>query len=127
MKDLLLVFIGSGIGGGLRFIVSKAMTALVSTPFPVGTFTVNIAGCLLIGFFSAVPATQNWLSPSTRLLLTTGFCGGFTTFSTFMKEGDGLLSQQMPLTFIAYIALSIVLGMIAVWAGYKIGGMTPTL
>lgn len=121
MKDFLLVFVGSGIGGGLRFLVSKLMTMLVATPFPIGTFTVNILGCLIIGILSAIPATDGWLSPSAKLLLTTGFCGGFTTFSTFMKESDGLLSSQMPLTFIAYLALSIILGMIAVWAGYKIG------
>lgn len=119
MKDLLLVFLGSGIGGGLRYLVSKFMTMLVATPFPVGTFTVNILGCLLIGYFSGIPATQSWLSPSTRLLLTTGFCGGFTTFSTFMKEGDGLLAAHLPLAFIAYIALSLILGMAAVWVGYK--------
>ncbi len=121
MKEFMLVFIGSGLGGGLRYIVSKAMTALVATPFPLGTFTVNIVGCLLIGFFSAIPATEGWMSPSARLLLTTGLCGGFTTFSTFMKESDGLLSQQLPLTFIAYLATSLIIGMLAVWAGYKIG------
>lgn len=119
MRDFILVFIGSGVGGGLRFLVSKLMTALVATPFPIGTFTVNIIGCLLIGFFSALPP-NSWMSPSARLLLTTGLCGGFTTFSTFMKESDGLLIQQMPLTFIAYIAASIALGMLAVWAGYKL-------
>ncbi len=120
MKDFIIVFLGSGIGGGLRFLVSKVMTALVATPFPLGTFTVNIVGCLLIGIVSGIPQTQAWMSPSARLLLTTGLCGGFTTFSTFMKEGDGLLSAHMPLLSAAYIALSIVLGMAAVWAGYKI-------
>lgn len=120
MKDLLLIFLGSGIGGGLRYMVSKLMMTLVATPFPLGTFTVNILGCLLIGYFSGIPSTQSWMSPSARLLLTTGFCGGFTTFSTFMKEGDGLLTAHLPLTFIAYIALSLILGLIAVWIGYKL-------
>lgn len=120
MKDFLLVFLGSGLGGGLRFLVSKLMTFLFSTAFPVGTFTVNILGCLLIGFLSAQPSVQNWLSPSARLLLTTGFCGGFTTFSTFMKESDALLGAQMPVMLILYIVLSLLLGMLAVWAGYKL-------
>lgn len=120
MKEFLLVFFGSGIGGGLRFLVSKGMTTIISTPFPVGTFTVNIVGCLLIGFLSAVPAAQNWLSPSARLLLTTGFCGGFTTFSTFMKESDGLLASHMSLMSIAYLLISVITGMLAVWAGYKL-------
>lgn len=112
--------LGSAFGGGLRFLVSKVMTLLVATPFPAGTFTVNILGCFLIGIFSALPSTHSWLTPQIRLLLTTGFCGGFTTFSTFMKESDGLLSSHLPLTFIAYLALSLILGMLAVWAGYKI-------
>ena len=120
MKDLLIVMLGSAFGGGLRFLVSKVMTLVVATPFPVGTFTVNILGCFLIGLFSALPSTHSWLTPQMRLLLTTGFCGGFTTFSTFMKESDGLLTSHLPLTLIAYLALSIVLGMLAVWAGYKI-------
>lgn len=120
MKELLTVMAGSALGGGLRFLVSKASAALVATPFPLGTFIVNILGCLLIGFFSGLPATHSWLTPTTRLLLTTGFCGGFTTFSTFMKEGDGLLTGHMPVTFVAYLALSLTLGMAAVWAGYKL-------
>lgn len=120
MKDFLLVFLGSGFGGGLRFLVSKLMTCLFSTVFPVGTFTVNILGCLLLGFLSAQPAVQNWLSPSARLMLTTGFCGGFTTFSTFMKESDALLGAQMPVMLILYIVFSILLGMFAVWIGYKL-------
>lgn len=120
MKELLTVMAGSALGGGLRFLVSKASVALVATPFPLGTFVVNILGCLLIGFFSGLPATHSWLTPTTRLLLTTGFCGGFTTFSTFMKEGGGLLTAHMPLLSAAYLAASIALGMVAVWAGGKL-------
>jgi len=117
-RDFLIVGVGSFFGGGLRFLVSKLLTLLVATPFPVGTFVVNILGCLLIGYFSAMPSS--WLTPQSRLLLTTGFCGGFTTFSTFMKESDTLFSSHLPLTLILYLALSIVLGMIAVWVGYRL-------
>lgn len=120
MKDVLLVFVGSGLGGSLRYLVSKLLTALVATPFPLGTFAVNVLGCLIIGYVSAIPAGHGWLSPSARLLLTTGFCGGFTTFSTFMKEGDSLLAAHMPLLSAAYLAASIALGMVAVWAGGKL-------
>ena len=118
-RDFLIVGVGSFFGGGLRFLVSKLLTLLVPTPFPVGTFVVNILGCLLIGYFSALPSSS-WVTPQTRLLLTTGFCGGFTTFSTFMKESDTLFSSHLPLTLILYLALSIVLGMIAVWVGYRL-------
>ena len=118
-RDFLIVGVGSFFGGGLRFLVSKLLTLLVATPFPVGTFVVNILGCLLIGYFSALPSSS-WVTPLTRLLLTTGCCGGFTTFSTFMKESDTLFSSHLPLTLILYLALSIVLGMIAVWVGYRL-------
>lgn len=121
MKEFLLVFFGSGIGGGLRYAISKMVSSSITIAFPLGTFTVNIVGCLLIGFLSALPQTQHWLSPSARLLLTTGFCGGFTTFSTFMKESHNLIAGQMPLTSIIYIALSVIIGLAAMWGGYKLG------
>lgn len=121
MKELLAVMVGSAVGGGLRFLVSKGMTAIITSPFPFGTFTVNILGCLVIGFISSIPATHGWLSPQLRLMLTTGFCGGFTTFSTFMKESDVLFASHMPLTLIAYIGISVILGMLAVWAGNALG------
>lgn len=115
------MFFGSGIGGGLRYAISQMISSSVTIAFPLGTFTVNIVGCLLIGFLSALPQTQHWLSPSARLLLTTGFCGGFTTFSTFMKESHNLIAGQMPLTSIIYIALSVIIGLAAMWGGYKLG------
>lgn len=122
MKEFLIVSVGSFFGGGCRFLVSKLMGLLVSSPFPLGTFTVNILGCLLIGFFSSLPSANSALSisPSTRLLLTTGFCGGFTTFSTFMKESDALLTSHHPMILVAYLAVSLALGMLAVWAGQHI-------
>lgn len=122
MKELLLVVAGSAVGGGLRYLVSKAAAAMVASPFPLGTFAVNILGCLLIGIFSAMPDSHGWLTPSARLMLTTGFCGGFTTFSTFMKESNGLMTSHLPVTVIAYLTVSIAVGMVAVWVGYKIGG-----
>lgn len=120
MKELVIVMIGSGVGGGMRYLVSKGMSLVVATPFPLGTFTVNILGCLLIGFFSSLPSTHGWLTPQVRLLLTTGFCGGFTTFSTFMKESDGILAAHFPITLIAYLALSLAFGMVAVWGGSQL-------
>lgn len=121
MKEFLLVFVGSGIGGGMRFLVSRAFSSMVALTFPLATFIVNILGCLLIGFISGLPSTNTWLSPSARLLLTTGFCGGFTTFSTFMKESHGLIAGQMTLTSVAYIALSVAVGLVAMWVGYRLG------
>ena len=94
MKELLLVSIGSFFGGGMRFWISKMVQSYTFIAFPFGTMTVNVLGCLIIGFLSGL----NWnggglLSPSVKMLLTTGFCGGFTTFSTFMNEGYGLMKD----------------------------------
>ncbi len=122
MKELLIVSLGSFFGGGLRFLVSKGLGLLSATPFPLGTFVVNIVGCLLIGFFSALPQANGtfWgLRPETRLLLTTGLCGGFTTFSTFMKESHALAGNQ-PLLLVAYIVLSLALGFVGVWGGMRL-------
>ena len=85
LRDFLIVGCGSFLGGGSRFLVSKLVGGLFATSFPVATFIVNLLGCLLIGFVSSLPSTLSWLSPQARLLLTTGFCGGLTTLSTFMN------------------------------------------
>ena len=86
MKELLIVSLGSFFGGGMRYGVSKLIATHASLNFPLGTFTVNVLGCLLLGFLSGLNVGSGWLSPSAKLLLTTGFCGGFTTFSTFIDR-----------------------------------------
>ena len=119
MKELLIVSVGSFLGGGLRYAVSRGFTLIVETSFPFATFLVNILGCLFIGFFSGLPQSGSsfWgLRPETRLLLTTGLCGGFTTFSTFMKESQWLAGRHS-WVMAAYIVLSLVLGFAAVWGG----------
>ena len=89
LRDFFLVGMGSFLGGGSRFIVSKVIQAWAPLSFPLGTFAVNILGCLIIGFLSGLHWPGGWMSPSMKLVLTTGFCGGFTTFSTFMNESTG--------------------------------------
>lgn len=121
MKDFLLVSIGSFFGGGARFLVSRAVQSLVPVAFPMGTMSVNVAGCLIIGFLSAMPWGDGVMSPSAKLLLTTGFCGGFTTFSTFMNEGSALMKDGQWLVMCLYVAGSIVLGMLAVLGGHYMG------
>lgn len=119
-KEFLLVGLGSFLGGGSRFLVSKAMTALWATPFPLGTFAVNILGCLLIGFFSGLNDGGGWMTPHTKLILTTGFCGGFTTFSTFMNESNSLLKDGNYALVMLYLGLSLLLGLAAVVAGHQL-------
>lgn len=119
MKELFAVFLGGGLGSVVRFIISMLWRHVSLHPryagmvFPWPTFIANILGCLLIGFFYQY--SDRWgLSPEARLLLTTGFCGGFTTFSTFSYESATLLRSGLYSTFALYIAASLILGIIAV-------------
>jgi fluoride exporter len=117
MKIVLIVFAGSGAGGVLRYFIQKFFIDAGFVQFPAGTFVVNIAGCFLIGLFEALAAKNNLISPEWRLALTTGLCGGFTTFSTFANENINLLHNGDYLYFSIYLILSIVLGLGAVVFG----------
>ena len=117
LKEFFIVGAGSFMGGGARFVVSKALQTLVAMPFPLGTFVVNVTGCLLIGFFSALNYGGGYMTPATKLLLTTGFCGGFTTFSTFVNE-SAALGRDGNLTGLAlYVAGSVAVGFVCLLVG----------
>ena len=117
MKTALIIFAGSGAGGVMRYFIQKFFIDAGFVQFPAGTFVVNIAGCFLIGLFEALAAKNNLISPEWRLALTTGLCGGFTTFSTFANENINLLHNGDYLHFSLYLILSIVLGLGAVVLG----------
>ena len=117
MKEFIIVGIGSFFGGGLRYAVGRIVGVGASTAFPISTFVVNIVGCLLIGMLSTIALRQGWLTPTMRLLLITGFCGGFTTFSTFISENVNLCSSGHQLMSLAYMSASIIVGIVAFWLG----------
>ena len=121
MKELIYIFLGGGTGSVLRYYVQELLhERIIPYSFPWATFTVNIFGSFLIGLFYALSARFN-LSPEMRLLLTAGFCGGFTTFSTFSNDGLTLLKGGFYGTFIAYTLISITLGILAALAGGAVG------
>lgn len=119
MKQFLLVFLGGGLGSFLRFIISKSLNPHYPY-FYLGTFLVNAIGCLVIGILIGLSIKNNFLSENNMLFLATGFCGGFTTFSTFALESHILLKEHSILYMSAYLGLSILVGILAVALGLYI-------
>lgn len=116
-KALICIFLGGGTGSVLRYCVQLALhERIVPYNFPWATFTVNIVGSFLIGMFYALSARFN-LATDIRLLLTTGLCGGFTTFSTFSNDSLILLKQGLHGLFLLYVVLSVALGVAAAMLG----------
>lgn len=118
--NYLIIALGGGIGSALRYAVSKFVQDSTNGAFPYHTFAVNIVGCLLIGLFYGLAARGHLGNNATTLLLTTGLCGGFTTFSTFCNENITLLRGDNALTALLYIASSMFCGLLAVALGYLI-------
>lgn len=108
MKNILLVFAGGGAGSVIRYLVGTFF-ATASNSFPLATFIVNISGSLLIGILMGIFIHDSAVQENWKLLLVTGFCGGFTTFSAFSKESFLMIQNQQWSMFIMYVILSIIL------------------
>ena len=117
LQSILLVGCGSALGGICRFLSTRCISKFFPAMghFPLGTFAVNLVGCLLIGLFYGL--SEHTLSPNARLFLTVGFCGGLTTFSTFANENLQLFRDGNVLMFALYAAGSVFFGILAVHLG----------
>ena len=117
LKTLLIIGSGSFIGGVARYIVSRFIQNGVISSFPFGTIVVNIIGCFLIGLIYGISERGNMINAEWRIFLTVGFCGGFTTFSTFAYENVSLLRDGNFFLFALYTSLSVFLGLLATYLG----------
>ncbi|PNW28849.1 fluoride efflux transporter CrcB [Formosa algae] len=116
MKQLVLVFIGGGLGSVLRFTISKYIND-ASTGIPYGTFLANILGSLLIGIILGLADKNHLITHNYTLLLATGFCGGLTTFSTFAFENHVFLKTGDFVNFALYTLFTFIIGFLAVFLG----------
>lgn len=117
IRILLLIGSGSFLGGISRYLTSRYIQEHVLSVFPFGTFVVNILGCFLIGLFFGISERAEVFSVETRMFLTVGFCGGFTTFSTFSNESLAMIRDGNILYVAFYAGGSVILGILATYLG----------
>ncbi len=120
LKSILFIGTGSFIGGVGRYLLSKWLQSMTQDIFPWGTFAVNLLGCLFIGIIYGAIDRGYELSPETRLFLTVGICGGFTTFSTFIHENYLLFGESNVPTAILYAGASFTIGLLSAHTGHWI-------
>ena len=118
IRNLLLVALGGAGGSVLRYLFSN-----INTSFPWGTFAVNVLGSFLIGLLVGL-MSKGVLSPEMKLLLVTGFCGGFTTFSTFANESFSMMKAGDVLLTALYVGASVIIGILAVWGGMTLSNIS---
>ncbi len=117
MTAIVLVFLGAGTGGLLRYGVYLAAARLLPVGFPFATLTVNIAGSFAMGLLIGWLGTRTLGSETLRLLLGTGLLGGFTTFSAFSLDAVDLWQRGAPLAAVGYVSASVVLSLAALALG----------
>jgi CrcB protein len=120
LKNIVLVGLGGAIGSVLRYVSSIFVDRYFSSVFPWATFAVNIVGCLLVGLLLGIFERQQLATAEIRLLFVTGFCGGYTTFSTFAAENLTLIQYEQFGLAVLYTVLSVLIGIAAVWLGISL-------
>jgi CrcB protein len=123
------VAIGSALGGMARYWCSGVAAILIGETFPWGTLIVNVAGSFIIGFFATLtgPGGRIFVSSAASQFVMMGFCGGFTTFSSFSLQTLNLVNEGEWVRASANIAASVVCCLVAVWAGYLLAASLNTM
>jgi CrcB protein len=121
VKGIVLVAVGGALGSIARYLLSGwALHHTIDWRFPLGTFLVNILGCLAVGILGGLVVKHDFFSPEARLLLFTGIAGGFTTLSAFGLETFHLLRRSELLVAGGYVVSSVVIGLAVLWAGFAL-------
>ncbi|MDQ6829265.1 MAG: fluoride efflux transporter CrcB [Gemmatimonadota bacterium] len=117
---VLYIALGSAAGGVSRFLLASAIQERANSAFPMGTLVVNITGSLLLGFIFSYALQTTSVSAEMRAFLTTGFCGGYTTFSAFSYETARLMQQGLFAQAAAYVGTSVSLSVAGVFVGFAL-------
>ncbi|MCQ2269667.1 MAG: fluoride efflux transporter CrcB [Bacteroidales bacterium] len=121
LKNILFVILGSSVGATCRYLVGEACSHFRFASFPLGTFVVNVLGCFFMGMLMGYAQKSSSNLPETAyLMLTVGFCGTFTTFSTFTADTFSLMNSGRYLITVAYLVSSLLLGLLTFYLGRKL-------
>ena len=120
MLNVLAVFLGGGIGAVLRYLTGVLFVQYLKFHLPLPTFVVNVVGCFILGFVYVLCLEKFQLNPALKLLITVGFCGGLTTFSTFSLDVWNMFFAGEFLKAALYIILSLILSLAALLAGVMV-------
>jgi fluoride exporter len=121
MKLVLLVFLGGGLGSVARYTLGKWINVWHAHHFPLATLIINVAACLILGFVIGLADHKQIISPAMRVFWAIGFCGGFSTFSSFSNETIGLLQNGFTISLLVYTLSSLVLCGAAIVGGIYLG------
>ena len=121
LKISLIIGLGGFLGSISRYWLSLFVDKTFFGAYPYGTFAVNIIGCFLLGLIYAFADKEQLMTQEMRFFLATGFCGSFTTFSTFSYENQLLYQEGEWTTLITYIVLSVLVGILTTIAGVSLG------
>ena len=123
LNKWVILAIGGTLGTYLRYLVAVWIPGITGAGFPYGTLAINLSACLFIGMFNSMAQSRGLLGPQARLLLMTGFCGAYSTFSTWILESSSLIGDGEILRAMANVAGSAALGFVLFWLGTYLGNV----